>query len=129
MTSRGLVLGFGLVWGFHPVLSGGFDEVEGADDVGLDEGLRAFDGVVDVAFGREVDDALDVVLGKEGFYEGFVADVAFDEGVVGECFGFFEVVKVSRIGEFVEVDEVVLGVFLGKVWHEVGADKAGATSD
>ena len=129
MESRGLVLGFGLVWGFHPVLSGGFDEVEGADDVGLDEGLRAFDGVVDVAFGREVDDALDVVLGKEGFYEGFVADVTFDEGVVGECFGFFEVVEVARIGEFVEVDEVVLGVFLGKVWNEVGADKAGAASD
>ena len=129
MESRGLGLGFGLVWGFHPVLSGGFDEVEGADDVGLDEGLRAFDGVVDVAFCREVDDTLDVVLGKEGFYEGFVTDVAFDEGVVGECFGFFKVVKVSCIGEFVEVDEVVLGVFLGKVWHEVGADKASAASD
>ena len=75
-----------------------------ADDVRLQKQRRVGDRAVHVAFGREVDYALDVVLGKEGFYEGFVTDVAFDEGVVGECFGFFEVVKVARIGEFVQAD-------------------------
>lgn len=44
---------------------GGVEEVEGVDDVGLDEGFGGIDGVVDVGFGGEVDDGVDFVVCEE----------------------------------------------------------------
>jgi hypothetical protein len=41
------------------------EQVEGAEDVGLDEGGGAVDGAVDVALGREVDDGVDLVLAQQ----------------------------------------------------------------
>ena len=106
---------------------GCLDEGEGTDDVGLDESFGSFDGVVDMAFRRKVDDALDVVLVEEVVYQRFIADVSLDEGVVGHTSAFPEVVQVACIGEFVEVDDMVVWVFLREVRDEVGTDESGST--
>lgn len=123
------ITGFRLAGRFHPVFPCGLDEGEGANDIGLDEGLRPFDGVVDMAFCSKVDDALDIMLAEEAIYQCFITDVALDEGVVGHAFAFPEVVKVPCIGEFVKVDDVVGRVFLGEVRDEIGPDEPGAAGD
>jgi len=60
---------------------GGFEENKGAGDVGVDKNLRIGDGTVDVGFGGEMDDKIDVLGGL--IDDVAVTDVAFDKGVVG----------------------------------------------
>ena len=42
----------------------GVEQTEGADDIGLDEGVRAVDRAVDMAFGGEVHDDVDALLAR-----------------------------------------------------------------
>jgi hypothetical protein len=74
-------LGFGVQ--AHPVAAGGFEEGEGAVDVGADEVARAVDAAVHVALGGEVDDGAGLVLGEQAVDEFAVADVAVHEDVAG----------------------------------------------
>ena len=53
-----------LSWRYHPVPACVFDEVEGSHHICFHKGFRSLDGVVDMAFGREVDDAPDIVLSE-----------------------------------------------------------------
>ena len=46
-----------------PVGAGGFEEVEGADDVGLDELGGAMDRAIHMGLGGKVDDGAGAVLG------------------------------------------------------------------
>ena len=64
-----------------PVGAHGFEQAEGADDVGLDEVFRAVDAAVDVGFGGKIDDGAGLVLGKQLGDEVEVADVALDKDV------------------------------------------------
>ena len=82
-----------------------------------------------MALGCEVYDAVDAVLGHESADGVEIADVGTYEGVVGSVLDVPEVGEVARIGEFVEVDDVVVGVLVDEEPHHVAADEAGATSN
>jgi len=127
--------------GVFPGITGHIEEGVGAHDVGAHEGFRAEDGAVDVALGGEVDDRVDLVLGKEALDEGAVADVTLDKHIAALGAGFFrrlpiarldvgEVFEVARVGEGVEIDDAPR-----KIWapeepvDEVRADEAGAAGD
>lgn len=58
-----------------------------------------------------------------------ITDVAFDKGIVWVTFEVFVVFEVTRVGEFVVVDEVVFWMVFDPVVDKVGADKAGAAGD
>ena len=64
-----------------PVGAHGFEQAEGADDVGLDEVFRAVDAAVNVRFGGKIDDGAGLVLGEQFGNEVEIADVALDEDV------------------------------------------------
>ena len=82
-----------------------------------------------MAFGREVDDGVDVVLFDGlGHFVG-IADIAPNEGVAGIVADIGQVVQVGRVGEFVVDDDVVVGIFRQHVVDEVGADEAGPAGD
>lgn len=66
----------------------GFQQVERADEVGIDKSARPRDGVVNVAFGSEVDNAGKAVFVKQAADKVFVADVALDERVIRIVFHF-----------------------------------------
>lgn len=102
--------------GVFPGIAGHIEEGVGAHDIGAHEGFRTEDGAVDVAFGGEVDDGVDLVLGKEALDEGAVADVTLDKHIAALGAGFFrrlpiarldvgEVFEVAGIGEGVEIDD------------------------
>jgi len=84
----------------HPGLARHVQQGEGAVDVGADEGLRAFNGVVHMRLGGQVDDVCDPMLSKALFDEDSVADVALDEAVVLR-FGHAHILQVGRVGELV----------------------------
>ena len=97
----------------------------GADDVGVDEGVRAQDRAVDMAFCREVHDGADVARVEQAGDEAFVADVAHHQVRPLPV----QVGAVAGIGEEVEDGDPVIRVGGGPVGDEVGADEAGAAGD
>jgi len=82
-----------------------------------------------MALRREVYDAVDVVLGHESADGVEVADVGSDEGVVGSVLYVPEVGEVARVGEFVEVDDVVVGVLVDEEPHHVAADESSSAGN
>jgi hypothetical protein len=113
----------------HPVFVGDIDQSKGAVDVRLDKNSRIFDAVVDVAFGREMDDAADIVRFKERFDKAAIADVPLDENVAFVVFHFGKVFEVPGVGQQVEVDKTDIGIFFEEIGDKVASDKSGASGD
>ena len=67
----------------QPKLPGRLEQGESADDIGLDEGLRADNGSVHVRLSREMHDGIDMVAPQQLVDQGPVADVALDKSVAG----------------------------------------------
>jgi hypothetical protein len=104
------------------------EQLERADDVGLDERVGAVDRAVDVRLGREVHDRARLVLAKQAHDRRAVADVAAHERVARVAAQRREVAEVARVGELVEVQHRLAGRG-DPVEDEVGADEAGAAGD
>ncbi len=108
-----------------PVAAHRFEQVEGADDVGLDEGARAFDRAVDVALGREVQHRAHFVLGQKARHQGGIADIAVHEHMACVALQARPVLEVAGIGQLVEVDDGLV-LMCKPVEDEVRPDEAGA---
>ena len=74
----------------------------------------------------KVDDAVDFVVDHEFVHRVKVADVGLDEGVVLLVFNVLEVGKVAGVCELVDVDDVVVGVFVHEEAYYVAADESGS---
>lgn len=110
------------------VMACGFQEAEGADDVGLDEVFGAVDGAVHMAFRREVDDGPDGVFFQERRDQFEVGDIALDKAVAVIALQRSQILAVAGVGEFIQVDDGFIRGFQ-PVEHEIGADKTGTTGD
>ena len=112
-----------------PIEFGGLEQGERTHHVGAGEREGVLDGAVHVALGCQVDDAVHVFVLHQ-LIEGIkVADVHLDETIVGTVLNIFEVGKVARVGQFVEVDNLVFGVLVDKQADNVATDKSGTASD
>jgi len=111
-----------------PIAAHRIQQVKRADDVGLDEVARAVSGAVNMAFGREVDQGTGLVLCQQSGHQCTVANVALHENVAhitlqaGQGFG------VACVGEFVEVDDMLLRTSQ-PVENEIGANETGAAGN
>jgi hypothetical protein len=85
--------------------AGLLEEVEGAVDVGAEEGVGAEDAAVYVGLGCEVDYGAGVVVVEDLREEGGVVAVAVDEGVSRVVGDGGEVFGVAGVGEGVEIDD------------------------
>lgn len=106
----------------------------------LQERKRAYDIIVrkdhwgtyrpiNMALGGKVHHAIDAILFEDPFNELPVGYVALNEGVVRTCQDVLYVGYVARVGEFVEREDVVVGVLLHKVSYNMATDKAGTTGN
>jgi len=66
-----------------PVGAGGFEQLIGADDVGLDEFGRAVDGTVDVRFGGQVHDGVRLEVQQRLADPLTIGDVGLEELIAG----------------------------------------------
>ena len=107
-----------------PVFPCRLEQRERAQDVRTREGERIPDRAVDMAFGREVDDPVDVILTKQRPQHIQVADVPLLEHVVRGILDVPQVGEVPRIGQFVQVHDPVIRVFRHEQAYYVRADKA-----
>ena len=115
--------------GSGPRCAGGVQQVDGANDVGLDKGHRIGDGSVHVALGREVDDSVGLVSVHEVLNGGGVADVDALKAVVGGLIDVREVFKVAGVRQRVNIDDGGLGVALYKTANDVRADESGSAGN
>lgn len=99
------------------------------DHVRLDEAKGIGNGIVDVAFGREVKRSFHVVLSQHVVKKRRVADVAVHGDDVFHLPLPLEDLPAGRVGEEIKVDETVFGMSFREVVDEVGADEAGASRD
>jgi hypothetical protein len=102
-------VGGDMVKAFFSKGTGSFQQDVGAHDIGMDKGGAVQDGAVDVGFGGEVDDGIDFL--DEGSGEGLIGDIAFDEAIPGVGGYIPEIRQIAGIGEQIEVDNLVLGIF------------------
>ena len=109
-----------------PVFPCRLEQRERAQDVRTREGERIPDRAVDMAFGRKVDDPVDVILPEQRPQHIQVADVTLLEHVVRGILDVPQVGKIPGIGQLVEVDDPVIGVFVHEKADYVRADKARA---
>ena len=77
-----------------------------------------------MAFGSKVDDPVDVILTEQRPQHIQVADVPLLEHVVRGILDVPQVGKIPGIGQLVEVDDPVIGVFVHEKSYYVRADKA-----
>ena len=112
-----------------PVLPRRFEQRQRAHDVRTRESERIPDRAVHVALGCEVDHPVDAVLPEQFTHRLEVADVAPDESVVRPLLDVPQVGKVASIGQLVEVDDPVIGVFGHEKTDHMRADEARAARD
>ena len=66
-----------------PIVEGCLQQRKGADDVGLDEGGRAVDGAIDVAFGREMHDGIRLEALDHAAHLGRIDNIGAHERIAG----------------------------------------------
>ena len=82
-----------------------------------------------MAFCCKMDDTINILILHELIECVKVADVHLHELVVWLIFYIFEVGKVASVSEFVEIDNLVLRVFINEEAHYMTAYKASSTCD
>jgi len=112
-----------------PVQLCGLEQRERAHHVGLGEGEGILDATVHMALGSEMDDTVYLLLLHQLVESIEVADVHLHELVVGLLLDVLQVGQITGISEFVEVDDVIIGVLVHEKAHHVAPDKACAASN
>ena len=112
-----------------PVEFCSLEQGESAHHVRLSEGERVLDGAVHVAFGGQVNDAVDFFVLHKLIKGVKIADIHLYELVVRLVFDVLEVCKVTRISELIEVDNLVFRILIHKQTDHVATNEACAASN
>ena len=122
-------LAFVLFGEAFPVELRGLEQRKSSHHVRLREGERVLDGAVHMAFCREVDDTVDMLILHELVESVEVADVHLHELVVRLPFDVLEIRKVARVGKLIEVDNPVFRVLVHEQTNDMASDKACAAGN
>ena len=118
-------LGFGIIPGILAALQ----QVDRAQDVAFHKDFGVLDAAVHVAFRREVDDVVGVILDNQVGDQRLIADIPLHKDMTGIPLDVLEVLQIAGIGQLVQVHQTDILVFLQHVVDKVGADKTGAAGD
>ena len=117
-------LAFVLLGEAFPTELSSLEQAKRTHHVRLCEGERVLDGAVHVAFGCEVDNAVDLFVLHELVERVEVAYVHLHELVVRLPFDVLEVRKVACIGQLIEVDNLVFRILVHEKANNMAPDKA-----
>jgi hypothetical protein len=114
-------------FGIKPAAAARLQQIECADDVGLNKIGRAGDGTVHMGFGRQMQNMRDLMLLDYCQHGGFVAEVGFFKRVFGMPGDVLQIFQVAGVGQAIQVDEAPDFRFVNNVMDQVGSNEAGAT--
>ena len=112
-----------------PIELRGLQQAQSSHHVRLRESERVLDGAIDMAFGSEVDDAIDLFVLHELVERVKVADVHFHELIVRLAFDVLEVREVARIGQLVKIDNLVFRILVHEKANYVATNEACAAGN
>ena len=75
------------------------------------------------------DDAVNTVFPDDAAHLVKVGDICLDEGIVRFILDILEVGKVTGIRQLVEVDDMIVGIFVDEKAYYMTADKTGTAGD
>ena len=114
----------GLALQRRPVAARGFQQGEGAVDIGAHELAGAVDAAIHVRFGGEMHDRARLVGRQQRIDQRPVADVARHKGVTCVALQALEVLQIARVGQLVQRHHRLVAL-LEPVQHEIAANEAG----
>jgi hypothetical protein len=103
-----------------------FEEIERADDVGVDERRRGLNRTVDMGLRREVDDRMRRKIGEQAFDRVAVANVGMHEAVAWIAGNISQRLEVSGVCQLVEIAHLMVGLADQQSTHR-RSNEAGAT--
>ena len=112
-----------------PVEFRSLQQAKRAHHVGLSKCKRILDGTIDMGLGGEVDDAVDLFVLHQFVDAVEVADVHLDELVVLLVLDVLQVGEIAGIGQLVQVNYLVLWIFVYEEADDVAADETGSAGD
>ncbi|KAG1433432.1 hypothetical protein G6F57_022156 [Rhizopus arrhizus] len=89
----------------RPIVADGLQQVEGPDDVRLQERARIGDGPVDVGLGGEIDQRARAVRVQQRRHRRLIGDVAVDERVPRVERQRCQIVQIAGVGQLVQRDD------------------------
>jgi hypothetical protein len=92
-----------------------------------DEGVH--DRLIDVCFGGEVDDRIDIVILDGCAYGIDIADIALNEGKMRVGLQIGHIFEAASVGELIEYDDPVVAILFEHIANEIAPDEAGTTGD
>jgi hypothetical protein len=116
---------FGVRFKPAPVGAHAFEQVEGAHDVGVDEIAGAVNGAVHMALGGKIHHGSGLVLCQQAGDQCRIAKITLHKHMATILAKGSQVLQVARVGEFVQVDDGLVGLSQ-PIEHKVAANKAGA---
>ena len=115
-----------LVIALDAVGPAGIQERGGSHHIGPHKGLRIGDGAVHMALRRKVHDNIRLLFLKQIKDKLPVCDVAPDKLIIRLSLQRRHRLQVARVGQKIQIDELILRIFIHHIVHEVAADKSGA---
>ncbi len=103
-----------------------FQQHIGADDIGLDKVSWACDGAISMTLGGQMHHRIRLVQGKHPIQLGAIADIDLLKRMTLACRYIGQGFQIASIGEFIEVDNGILGI-TDDMAHDSRADKTSAT--
>ena len=112
-----------------PCILGALQKVHRAQHVRLYKNFGVRDAAVHMALGGKVDDAIEIILQKQLFHQGPVADIALHKHMAAVALYPLQVFQIARIGELIQVHQQDFVIFFQHVIHEVRANEPRAACD
>ena len=119
----------GLGVGIVPGILAALQQVNGAQNIGLNKNFRVADAAVNVALGSKVDDVIRVIFGDQVSDKSLIADIALNKDMAGIVLDIFQVFQVAGIGQLIQVDQADILVFFQHIVDKVGANKTGTAGN
>ena len=111
----------------YAVGAAGIEQGCRADHVGAHKNLRVRDAAVHMGLRRKVNHNVRLLLLEKVKDKGSVRDIAAHKAVVLLVCDRRNALQIARIGQKIQVDDLVLRIVIDLILHEVAADKACAT--
>src|SRR5207248_10507403 len=99
-----------------------------ADDIGVDEILRGIDAAIDVRFGGEINDGVELMFGHQGIHLIGIGDIRFEEIVTIAMLLSYtcKIREIAGIGEHIDVSDVSRLVMFQNVANKVAPNETAA---
>ena len=112
-----------------PSLFSTLQQIDRPHYISLYEDLRIRDTTIHMTLRREVDDIIEIILGKQVFHQYFVTDISLYEDMARIFLHILQVFQIARVSQLVQIHQSNIRIFIQHVIDKVRADKTGTSCD